>query len=320
MTAIDTRGRFDPRRLDPRRSGEAAPPPAAGAVQQPRVRERAETPVGVRVMTWTLGGVAVLGAWLVLFGLVLSGLTEAHAQHGLYAQFRQQLALGTAPLGGAIREGAPVAVVTARSAGLDGVVVSEGTSSTVLRNGPGHYPGDPLPGQPGVTRLLGRSTSYGAPFADVTHAHKGDTIKVTTGQGSFTYVVEDVRRKGDPFPPALAAGGSQLTLITSEGSGWQSGWAPGNVVFVDAVLKGAAVSAPPGVSVPTSVDKVMATDSRGLYPLILWLQLLLVAGVAGVWTRQRWGLWQTWLVAGPILLAALWGASGSLWRILPNLL
>jgi hypothetical protein len=34
---------------------------------------------------------------------------------------------------------------------------------------------------------------------------------------------------------------------------------------------------------------------------------------------MRFGQWQSWLIAGPVFLAALWGASSSLWLLLPNL-
>jgi sortase A len=276
--------------------------------------------VARRVTAWTLAGLAALLAWLVLFALVLSRLSEAHAQHGLYADFRAELAAATAPVGGAIKQGAPVALLTAPAGGLDGVVVVEGTSSTALRSGPGHVPGNPLPGQAGVSVLMGRSTTFGGPFGRITDLARGDIIDVTTGQGLFHYWVEDVRRAGDPFPPALKAGGSQLTLVTSDGAGWRSGFAPSHAVFVDALLQGPAQPAPANLSVPTTADGLLHGDSRGLYPLVLWLQLLAVAITGGVWLGLRWGRSQSWLVTTPVVVAALWGASNSLWQLLPNLL
>jgi sortase A len=39
-----------------------------------------------------------------------------------------------------------------------------------------------------------------------------------------------------------------------------------------------------------------------------------------VWSRVRWGRWQTWLLGGPLLLAALWGVSTTAIQLLPNLL
>jgi sortase A len=293
-----------------------------GAASGRRVgqRVRAEVPVSVKVLTWALAGFAFVGVWLVLFAVAFSALPEAHAQHDLYNSFRAQLAAGTAPLSDAVPEGTPVALITAKQAGITGLVVVQGTSSSALQLGPGHAPGGPLPGQPGVSVIAGRATSYGAPFGQISVFSKGDRFDVTTAQGVFHYVVETVRRPGDAFPPLLAPGGTQLTLVTAEGDGWRSGWAPTHAVFVDAVLDGHAMVGNPAGGVATSADGLLRGDTRGMYPLVLWLQLLVVSVVGGIWARTRWGLWQSWLVAAPIALAALWGATTNAWLLFPNLL
>lgn len=272
-----------------------------------------------RVAAWICAALAGIAVWFVLFALLLSGVVEGHSQHALYEQFRQELAAGTAPLGGPVPEGQPVAMLSSPAAGLTNLIVVEGTSSTALRSGPGHYPGGPLPGQPGVSVVMGRSTTFGGPFRGLPAIEPGQHIDVTTAQGVFHYEVEDVRRAGDPYPPALESG-SQLTLVTSEGAGWRSGWAPSRAVYVDALLHGKTVPAPAQAGVATSADGVLAGDSRGLYPLILWLQLLLVAVVAGIWAHRRWGLRQSWLAVVPVVFTALWGASTSVWQLLPNLM
>lgn len=273
-----------------------------------------------RVVFSVLIGLGALALWFVAFGLLLSSLVESHAQHNLYTSLRYELSQGTAPLSDAVAPGTPVALLTAPAAGLDGVVVVQGTTGTQLRDGPGHQPGQPLPGQAGASEIIGRSTSYGAPFADITSMTKGDTLTAVTGQGTFHYVVEDVRRPGDPFPPALASGGSQLTLVTAEGGGWRSGWAPSHAVFVDLLLKGNAAASPGTYGVPSGADGVLTHDTSGMYPLVLWLQLLAVAVVGGLWARARWGHWQSWLVVGPVVVTALWAATSEAWLLLPNLL
>ncbi|WP_304047625.1 sortase, partial [Jatrophihabitans endophyticus] len=229
-------------------------------------------------------------------------------------------AAGVAPLSDAVAPGTPMALLTSSAGGLNGLVVVQGTSGAELRDGPGHQPGAPLPGQPGVSVVMARSTSYGAPFGHITSMAKGDPLTAVTGQGTFHYVVEDVRRPGDPFPPALAPGGSQLTLVTAEGGGWRSGWAPTNAVFVDLVLKGSSQIPPGTTGVPSGADGVLTHDTSGLYPLVLWLQLLAVAVVGGLWARARWGHWQSWLVVGPVVVTALWAATSNAWLLLPNLL
>ena len=46
-----------------------------------------------------------------------------------------------------------------------------------LKNGPGHYPGTPLPGQKGNAAIAGHRTTYGAPFADVDELQAGDQLQ-----------------------------------------------------------------------------------------------------------------------------------------------
>lgn len=319
MTSLDAL-RGAARRFPPRRG-----PSGAGPVRHmpPRLAvswtPTQDVSAAARVAAWICGGLAGIAVWFVLFALLLSGVVEGHSQHALYEQFRQELAAGTAPLGGPVAEGAPVAMLQSPAGGLNNLVVVQGTSSTALRSGPGHYPGAPLPGQPGVSVVMGRSTTFGGPFGGITSLSPGQRIDVMTAQGVFHYDVEDVRRAGDPYPPALESG-SQLTLVTSEGAGWRSGWAPSRAVYVDALLHGKTVPAPATAGVATSADGVLAGDSRGLYPLILWLQLLLAAVVGGVWAHRRWGLRQSWIAVVPIVFTALWGASTSVWQLLPNLM
>jgi sortase A len=272
------------------------------------------------VVAWSLVTASVLAGWLVLYGLVFSRLSEQHSQYRLYESFRSQLAAGVAPLGGAVAEGSPVTMLDAPDGGLHGIVVVEGTTSADLRLGPGLLPGSPLPGQAGASVVFGRATSFGAPFDHITDLRPGDVITATTGQGVFKYVVTDIRRAHDPAPPPLAGGTGQLTLVTSTAAGWRAGWSPTGTVFVDAMLKGATQPTPAGALASGPADRVMSGDDAGFYPLVLWLLLLGGSLIATVWARHHWGRHQAWLVATPVVIAALWGAAGSLWLLLPNLL
>jgi sortase A len=261
-----------------------------------------------------------LAAWLVVFALGISRLEEQHDQQRNYTILRQELARATAPTGGAIDEGAPVALLQSAAAGFHDLVVVEGTTGGDLRSGPGHFPGTPLPGQPGTSQIFGRGVSYGAPFAAVTRLKPGEIIVVTTGQGVWHYVVRDVRYAGDALPPPVATGAGRLTLVTSVGTGWHSTWAANRVVYVDADLREKAQPGPPPKGQAVAPDAAMAIDTSGLYPLVLWLQLLVVAGVGVIWARTRWGALQTWIIGTPILIAALWGTTSTFWRLMPNLM
>lgn len=280
----------------------------------------ADASTAIRTLSWTLAAVAGLAAWFVIYAMALSGVQEQHSQHDLYTTFRPQLALETAPIGDAvIKRGAPVAFLRSTAGGLDGLTVVEGTASAQLRGGPGHYPGTPLPGQVGQSILMGRATTFGGPFGRITTFHPGDKITVTTGQGVFTFIVEGVRHAGDPLRVPMP-GTSQLTLETSEGSGWRSGWAPSRVVFVDAVLRGTPTTGTGGGGTPTKADGLMQGDTSGLIFLVLWMQLLVIGVVGVAWASVRWGRWQAWLVGVPVILAALWGATSNVSLLLPNLL
>jgi sortase A len=266
-------------------------------------------------ITWLL--FCALALWAVTYILFVSGFQHARAQHELYAKFRSELALVTAPIGGTITTGAPVALFTVPGAGLHGEVAVEGTDAGTLRAGPGHVRTSPLPGQAGVSMFYGRSLSFGAPFGRVASLPVGAPITVTTDQGTFHYSVIDVRQAGDPWT-LPAAGASELTLVTTDG-----GWMPDRVVYVDAALQGKTVPAPSGrPATSPSDEKLMArqTDSLTLVIVVLWLQLLVVVAVLLTWLRSRWRPTQVWLVAVPAVLATLWGLSNAAAPLLPNLL
>lgn len=264
---------------------------------------------------------AVLAAWFLLYGFLLSGVEQHVIQTRLYDEFRLQLAAETAPLAEPVQAGSPVAMINAPSAGIYNLIVVEGTTSRLLMSGPGHLSDTPLPGQAGTSVILGRSVTFGAPFGRITQMSVGDVVTVTTGEGVFRYRVEDVRRPGSPPPPTLDAGGSRLTLVTSAGGGWRSGWAPTRTVFVDALLAGKALPVPAGVPAtvrPASLP--MHNDPSATFALIFWLEGLVLVTFAASWTWVRWGRFETWVVGAPVFLAVLWGTSDALMRFLPNLL
>ena len=234
---------------------------------------------------------------------------------------RVELSDQTVPIGAPIRNGAPIAVLNAPRAGLHGAVVVEGTSSSDLQKGPGHSVTSVLPGQIGQSVLVGKSVTFGAPFANIRSLAKGDPLTVTTGQGVSQYTVTDVRLAGDPLPQPLSGSEGRLTLVALAGNGWRSALAPNTTVFVDASLQGAGKPAPPGrPSATPAGQRLMQGDTGALNDIVLCLELLLIVCVAVVWMRGHWGGWQVWLVGTPVLLAALWIVTETSARLLPNLL
>ncbi len=285
--------------------------PSGIATQRPAAVKAAN------LTAWSLGLVSMLCLAFLAFVFVLSPLQQHRSQDLLYSEFRSQLAAVTAPFGvQAIEPGVPVAILDIGDLGLRQVVV-EGTAGSDLRLGPGHERDSVLPGQAGTSILYGRSTTYGAPFGDITSLRPGQRIRVVTGQGTFVYQVEDVRHDGDVAPPALGADQSRLVLVTMEGSLLQ----PSRTVYVDALLTSDPTVTPPRPAVLMApFESPTASDSSALLPLVLWLLALICAGCFGVWASLNWGGPQTWLVGVPLVLAALWGACDSAALLLPNLM
>jgi len=73
--------------------------------------------------------------------------------------------------------------------GVDTIVV-EGTTSSALRAGAGHYPSSPLPCEIGNVAIAGHRTTYGKPFHDLDKLQAGDRITLETPIGQCTYEVE----------------------------------------------------------------------------------------------------------------------------------
>lgn len=266
--------------------------------------------------------IGFLAAWFLLYALGLTGLQEHGSQSRLYDSYRLQLAAATAPLGGVIKHGSPVALLSAPSAGIRNVVIVEGTTAGLLTTGPGHLIDTPLPGQAGMSVILGRSVTFGGPFGEISQMRVGDRITVTTAQGTFTFKIYGTWGPGKARPRPVTSDQAGLTLVTSTSSGWRSGWAPSHTIYVDASLaKGTPQPAPGGrLSSVSRVSLPMQANTKALIPLVLWCLALVVAGLGVAWSWFRWGRKQSWMVGLPILLGLLWGTSGALMEFLPNLL
>ncbi len=302
--------------------GQGQDLPPIGRASQPAPVPRSQKRPYRTLLIAIPAAVGALAVWFLLYAFVLTGLQEHGSQARLYAQYRVWLAAETTPLAEPIKPGVPVAIMNAPSAHIHNLVVVEGSTARQLTHGPGHLSDSPLPGQVGTSVILGRSVTYGAPFADITSMKRGQRLTVTTGEGSFTYQVEGVRSSGDALPPLLKSNQSRLTLVTSASSGWRSGWAPTHTEYVDATLVRPQPK-PAGSGLPASVSKAslpMQGDTSAAVPLIFWLEALGAAAVLIGWSWVRWGRLQTWLVGVPIVLFVLWGTSGALMRFLPNLL
>jgi sortase A len=319
MTMVDT---------DPDRDEGAWGNRRPAAMPPGRERRRADSPAALAGETagatlWILA-LCLLGfaAWFPF----LSRLHYDRTQVTAYAVFRNELALAVAPTGPTnpanpdqlLAPGTPVAVLKIPAIGLT-TVVFQGSSGEVLEGGPGHVRDTPMPGQPGTSVIFGRRAAYGGPFSRLPWIHVGDNFTVTTGQGVATYRVIDLRRGGDPTPPPLTAGQGGIILVTADGPPL----APTGVLRIDADLTSKAFPAPTMILTNANLsasEETLGTDPNALVPVVLWGAVLLVIAGVLAWTARRWGRWQTWIVAIPVVGFFSLMIADQVARLLPNLL
>ncbi len=308
---------------------DGPPPPPPPAHPQPVASGRAARHVppltaGLALTRSTLVVVSALAGALVLQITVVSALGQRADQQRLYDRFRSQLAEGTAPVspvaidGEVLAIGDPVAYLEIPEIGLEQVVVS-GTTSAALFNGPGHRRDTVLPGQAGVSVVMGRSAAYGGPFGSIEELGRGDRIEVTTGQNEYAFEVVGVRREGDPLPDPIEQDEGRLVLVTADGTPFL----PDGVVRVDADLVGQADPGGGRLFGPATLpseEANMAGDTSQLWALALWLQALTLVALGAVWAWHRWGRPQTWVVFLPALLFVGMFVADQAARLLPNML
>jgi LPXTG-site transpeptidase (sortase) family protein len=266
--------------------------------------------------------VAVVGIGIVLQLLLVGRFEHDRDQQVLYDRLRNDLANGVTPVGPAdfdnrsVALGSPIALLDIPKLHVHEVVL-QGTTSSVTAHGPGHRRDSVMPGQPGVSIVMGREATDGAPFAHLDELRPGDSITVTTGQGVQAFSVLGARRAGDATRP-LEAGKSRLTLITADGPALF----PNGVLRVDADLTSVVqpYAAPVSSASITDAERPMGSDFSHVSTLILWLELLLAAAVFAVWSHALWGRWQTWLVTAPVLSYLGVVVAEHLTQMLPNLL
>lgn len=267
---------------------------------------------------------AALLLMFVLNLLLFSQVQHLVAQQRLSDTFRVQLSAGTAPVSEGdyadvlLADGDPVAILDIPQIGVHEIVV-EGTTSATLQSAPGHRRDTVLPGQVGVSVLMGRSSAYGGPFSRIQQLAPGDKLSVRTGQGLAKFEIIGLRYAGDPTPPAPTSGESRLILQTARGPAF----IPTGIAYVDARLIGTAQ--PAGARQTSSLSlppqaKALATDPSTVWALIFALQFFLAVEIAAVWAFRRIGAQKTWIVFVPTLLLGGIFVADQVSRLLPNLL
>ncbi len=237
--------------------------------------------------------------------------------------------------------GAAVGQIVIPKIGVDWTFV-EGVSVANLKDGPGHYPTTPLPGQAGNAAIAGHRTTYGAPFGSVDQLVAGDEISLTTVQGTFTYLVQRI----DIVSP------SQVEVLTPEY--WNFDGDPAvldNTLTLTSchpkysarqrIIVGALLVGPPAAPFPRDApiqgseaptegssaetpppafeDEGLSGDRAGAWPAILWgLVCALIWLLAWFVGRRRRRLkWPAYVVGVLPFMVALYFFFENFSRLLP---
>jgi len=296
-------------------TGTAGPEaaPGAGTAKPPAQPARHGLPtdpvlqaVGIGM---TLLAVFVLGFAGYLY--FLSGVQEARTQTTLYASLRGNLSAAVAPIGSPA-PGTPVAIINIPAIRLHNEVVVEGTSPENLTLGPGHLRNTPLPGQTGVAVLYGRQATFGAPFGRLQQVLPGETITVTTGQGTATYVVKLI---GDSAHRMLInRAPNQLLLLTAD-----SKFMPSHFIAVDANLVSKPQPNPGARPAIGQSETALGNDTSALIFCFVWGLALVIVSAAGTVAAIRWAPWPAYIVTVPIVIAILYNLYQNMAMLLPNI-
>jgi sortase A len=257
----------------------------------------------------TLLAVFVLGFAGYLY--FLSGVQQARTQTTLYATLRGQLSAAVAPLGSP-SPGTPMAILNIPAIGLRNEVVVEGTSPENLTLGPGHLRNSALPGQAGVAVLYGRRATFGAPFGRLPHVGPGDTITVTTGQGTAIYRVKLVGDSAHRIMINQAP--NQLLLLTAD-----SRFMPSHFIEVDADLISKPQLNPGGRPAISQSETALGNDPSALVFCFVWGLALVIVSAAGTVAAIRWAAWPAYIVTVPVVIAILYNLYENMAMLLPNI-
>jgi LPXTG-site transpeptidase (sortase) family protein len=232
-----------------------------------------------------------------MFNQILGPLVHDRAATALEQRLASDLVNGVAPVSNPIALGVPIGLIDVPNRDVRAVVI-EGSKAEQLAQASGHLIGSALPGQPGVSAILGRSQTYGAEFKNLDQLIVGDEVVVTTGQGVHTYEVIDITVRSARDAAAFQGEGHMLILATVVNSS--------DRLVVRATLTSPVFPAGEATDHQTSLDELgLAGDSSSWSDLALWMLIaaLLAAGFPVIVNQvgRRVG----WLVVAPI---AMWVA------------
>ncbi|HEU5084124.1 MAG TPA: class E sortase [Acidimicrobiales bacterium] len=304
-----------------------------------------------RALIWA--GVIVL--LFVAYQLWGTGLAEARAQDGLEDDFAALLSsttttssttsTSTTSTTGSTTttttpapppppaDGEAVARIVIPKIGVDKIVV-HGISRDDLKKGPGHYPGTPLPGQPGNAAIAGHRTTYGAPFNRVDELAPGDEILVTTLQGEFRYEVTGQQIVSPSDVHVVDYQGDDRLTLTACHPKYS---ARQRIIIFAKLLDDPAPGHPPkeagnpmelpdepddeepGAGAPEpGLEDLDGGETRTAEPAIRWGAVTVAVWVAFYVLSRRWRRWPAYLLGAPVFGVCLFIFFGAFSELLPS--
>jgi sortase A len=269
-----------------------------------------------RVMITT--GVLIL--LFVAYQLWGTGLQTAQAQNKLEDRFaRQSERLDRAEateIPDVPAVGEWVGRIRIPSIGLDWIFL-EGVGLDVLKDGPGHYEGTPLPGQKGNAAIAGHRTTYGQPFHRLDELSQGDRIRIDYATGAtFRYEYRGTEIVSPDRVDVLEdKGDDRLTLTACHPK-----FSAAERIVVRAVLIEVEGQPPPPATVTgadtldtTSLDGEGAADT----PAILWGLAAAMIWFAAWAVGRAWRRVPAYAMGLPLFLGALFVFFENFSRLLP---
>ena len=243
--------------------------------------------------------------------------------------------------------GDAVAILRIPKIGVEKAVV-EGVSVDALKQGPGHYPTTPMPGQPGNAAIAGHRTTYGAPFYRTDELVPGDLIQVTTRQGEFTYEVREKKIVRPTQNEVLDPSEENLLTLTT----CHPRFSAAQRLIIVAELADEPAAAPPTTLPPSTVpdepepepdvaepggreeplpseddpvvaetptldDPSVSGDPAAKGPAILWGGLAALVWLVTWLLSKRWGKVTAYAMGTPVFLVVLFVFFENFARLLP---
>jgi sortase A len=267
---------------------------AVGATDDAKFQSKKNLALSIPVVRRFAIVIFMLAFGSLMFNQILGPLVHDRAATALEQRLASDLVNGVAPVSNPIALGVPIGLIDVPNRDVRAVVI-EGSKAEQLAQASGHLIGSALPGQPGVSAILGRSQTYGAEFKNLDQLIVGDEVVVTTGQGVHTYEVIDITVRSARDAAAFQGEGHMLILATVVNSS--------DRLVVRATLTSPVFPAGEATDHQTSLDELgLAGDSSSWSDLALWMLIaaLLAAGFPVIVNQvgRRVG----WLVVAPIAM------------------